>query len=77
MAEGVKVTIDREECILCGICWETCPDVFEEGDDGFSQIVTEYRTDDDPGAGVAPADQADCVGDAALDCPVEIIHVED
>jgi len=73
----LKVTIDREECTSCGVCWDDCPDVFEENsDDGFSQIVEKYRTGDDPGEGEVGSDLEECVKEAADNCPVEIIHVE-
>lgn len=73
----IRVRIDREECILCGACWDVCPEVFEEGlEEGLSQIVQEYRVSDDPALGEVPEDLEDCVRDAAADCPVEIIHVE-
>ena len=73
----MKVRIERDECILCGACWEVCPEVFEEGlDDGLSQVVEKYRVDGDPALGKVPDDLEDCVRDAAADCPVEIISVE-
>jgi ferredoxin len=76
MDEELRVTIDRDECISCGVCWTTCPEVFEENeDDGLSQIVEEYRVDDREDEGQAPEDLEDCLQDAAADCPVEIIHV--
>jgi ferredoxin len=72
----MRVRIDRDECISCATCWEDCPEVFEEGpDDGFSQIVEPYRVDGDLALGEVP-DEHDCVHNAAADCPVEIIHVE-
>jgi len=72
----MKVTIEREECISCGLCWTDCPEVFEENlDDAFSQIVEEYRVDDDLAVGEIPEDLVDCAEDAALGCPVDIIHV--
>ncbi|NLE75710.1 MAG: ferredoxin [Chloroflexi bacterium] len=73
---GFKVTIDRDECISCGACWADCPDFFEEGDDGLCQVLEQYRTDDNVGEGVAPAELEDCVRSAAEGCPVEAIHVE-
>lgn len=76
MSEQVRVHIDRDECILCGACWDTCPEVFEESpDDGMSQIVEEYQVDAEPGEGQVPGDLEGCASAAALDCPVEIIHV--
>jgi ferredoxin len=73
----IRIRIDREECILCGSCYEACPEVFEESpDDGLSQVVEKYRIDDDPAQGEVPKDLQDCVTEAADVCPVEIIHVE-
>lgn len=70
------MTIDREECISCGVCWTTCPEFFEENsDDGFSQVVEQYMVGGDSAQGEAPDDLEDCVQEAADGCPVEIIHV--
>jgi ferredoxin len=77
MAGSVKVTIDREECISCGACYDNCPEFFEENqDDAYSQVVAEYRVGGNPGEGAAPAELEDCVRSGADACPVEIIHVE-
>lgn len=74
----MKVTIDRAECISCGACYASCPEVFEENeDDLYSQIVKEHRVDDDPAIGQAPEELRDCVEDAVYGCPVEIIHIEE
>jgi ferredoxin len=75
MSDEVLVTIDRDECIECGVCWSLCPDVFEPGPDGLSQVVEGLCADDDPGKGMIPADLEDCARDAADACPVTIIHV--
>jgi ferredoxin len=73
----IRIRIDREECILCGSCYEACPEVFEESlDDELSQIVEKYRADGDTAQGQVPEELEDCVQEAADNCPVEIIHVE-
>jgi ferredoxin len=72
-----KVTIDREGCISCASCWAECPEYFEEGDDGLSQVVEQYRIDGSLAEGEVLADLEDCVADAADVCPVEVIHVEE
>jgi ferredoxin len=78
MADKLKVSIDRDDCISCAVCWSDCPDFFQENpDDGQSQILEQYRTGGNPGQGEAPEDLADCVRSAAENCPVEVIHVED
>jgi ferredoxin len=70
----MKVTIDREECIDCGVCYAECPEVFEE--DSASQIVEAYRVDGDPAVGQVPEGMRESVQAAADGCPVEAIHVE-
>lgn len=73
-----KVHIDRDECIICGACWVSCPEFFEESpEDSLSQVVEEYRVGGDPAEGEAPEELEECVKEGALDCPVEIIHVEE
>ncbi len=52
-------------CILCGLCEETCPAVFEMGDEEAVVIVDE----------VPEGLEAD-VKQAADDCPVEVIIIE-
>ena len=76
MSDKIKVTIDRDDCIMCGACWSECPEVFEAGlDDGLSQIVEAYQVSGDPAVGEIPADLEECATNGAEVCPVEIIHV--
>ncbi len=75
MAE-YRVTIDRDECIICGVCWEECPEFFESSEeDEMSQVVEAYRVEGAIDEGLAPGDLEECVTTAADGCPVEIIHV--
>ena len=63
-----KVWIE-EGCISCSLCQDICPDVFEVKD-GHDCVV---RAD-----GPKQFDaQADDIREAARDCPVEVIHVEE
>jgi len=79
----IRILIDRDECIQCATCWANCPEVFEEGaEDWMSQIVEKYRVAaeggaGDPALGEVPEELESCVRDAAEDCPVEIIHVNE
>ncbi|HVP93635.1 MAG TPA: ferredoxin [Methanoregulaceae archaeon] len=74
----VSVTIEREMCVSCGSCYETCPDFFEENpEDSFSQVIEKFRKGDNISEGEVPPDQEACVRDAADLCPVSIIHVEE
>ena len=77
MAEGLKVTIDREGCISCSLCWTTAPEFFAENpDDQKSQVIAQYRLNDDPAVGRAPADLSEAVEEAADSCPVEAITLD-
>lgn len=59
-----KVWID-DECTLCGVCEDLCPDVFSMGDETTTIIE-----------GVDLDENADCIREAADNCPVEIIKFE-
>ena len=60
----MKVKIE-DTCTACGLCVETCPEVFEMGSD-IAQVVDED----------VPAEFEDAVQQAADECPVEAIIVE-
>ncbi|GAB4274851.1 MAG: ferredoxin [Deferrisomatales bacterium] len=73
----MKVFIDRETCIACGVCYEACPEVFEEDpDDSRSRIVPGYRLGGDPAKGEVPQDLEACAREAEEQCPVEAIRCE-
>ncbi len=59
-----KVRVDEDLCIGCGLCVDTCPDVFELTDDGKAKAKDN-------------ADNIDCAKDAADTCPTEAIIVEE
>jgi ferredoxin len=61
----MKVTVDEETCIGCGLCAETCPDVFEMKDDKAYAKMEEV-----------PEDLADACQEAADGCPVEAIQID-
>ena len=60
----MKVRIE-DTCTACGLCVDTCPEVFEMGDDMAHVIVDEV-----------PGEHEDAVHQAADECPVEAIVVE-
>jgi len=61
----MKVNIDADLCTACGLCEDTCPEVFEMGDEVAGVKVNPV-----------PADQEDCVIEAEEGCPVEAISHE-
>ena len=60
----MKVRID-DSCTGCGLCVDTCPEVFEMGDTMAVVIVD-----------IVPAELEDAAQQAADECPVEAIIVE-
>lgn len=60
----MKVSI-TEDCTACGLCVDTCPEVFEMGDE-IAEVIA------DP----VPEELEDQVTQAAEECPVEAIIVE-
>ena len=62
----MKVKINRDGCINCGLCTDICPEIFRFADDGLAEVYKE------------PTDElSDGIYEAAENCPVEVIAVED
>ncbi len=61
----MKATVN-EDCIGCGLCESTCPDVFSISDDGVAVAIEED----------VPEDAEDSAQEAADSCPVSAITVE-
>jgi len=61
----MKVSIN-EECTGCGLCVDTCPDVFEMAGD-----IAKVKVDE------VSEGSADKCREAAEGCPVEAISVEE
>ena len=55
----------EDTCTACGLCVDTCPDVFDMGDEMAIVIVDEVLEDFE-----------DAVQQAADECPVEAIIVD-
>jgi len=61
----MKVTINRDDCISCGVCMSVCPEVFRFADDGLAEAYGEN-----------PENFEDSVTVARDSCPVSIIDIE-
>jgi ferredoxin len=62
----MKARIDKETCTGCGLCVDTCPEVFDI--DGGLAIVK---------VSPVPSASADSCRDAANGCPVSAISIEE
>lgn len=62
----MKVSIDADLCTACGLCTDSVPEVFEMGDD----VAIVKKAD-------VPANLEGDVREAADDCPVEAIIVQE
>lgn len=63
----MKVEVDRDVCIVSGMCASVAPEVFEISDDGKLAILTES----------VPAEQRDQAAAAELCCPTEAISLNE
>jgi ferredoxin len=71
----MKVTIDREGCIGCGVCEALCPEVFKLFEDGKSCITEKHRKGS-LSEGEVGSDLVACVESATDSCPVCVIETE-
>ncbi len=62
----MKATVDQETCIGCGLCAETSPEVFEMNDDKAQVKVDKV-----------PESAIESCKEAAENCPVEAIQIEE
>jgi len=60
----VRVLIDSNECIGCGVCAQICPDVFVLDEDaGIAKVIK--------------PEGSDCAQESADSCPVSCITIEE
>ncbi len=63
----MKANVDRDLCAGCGVCAETCPEVFEMDEDDVAVVKL------DP---IPPEHQEAC-RDAADQCPSDAIEIQE
>jgi ferredoxin len=59
----MKAIVDRDLCIGCELCVDTCPEIFVMREDGYSYVIV------DP----IPHEEYDCAQEAVEICPVTAI----
>lgn len=57
-----KVSVDVSTCVGCGLCEQTCPDVFQVQGDGIAHVKTQTSTTCN-------------LQEAAQQCPVDAIKI--
>lgn len=62
----MKVTVDQEVCIGCGMCIDICPEVFKFNEDSKSEVIPEANFED----------LKEKAEEAKEVCPVDAIVVE-
>lgn len=63
----MKVYVDQDLCISCGLCISICDDVFSWNDDDKAQAIDEE----------IPEELTDDVEEAVESCPTEAIKYQD
>lgn len=71
MAEN-KIVLERDECIACEACVDSCPEFFEMADDELAHLINSTRAGSND---ELDTDDLRCSKEAAEACPVNIIHI--
>ena len=62
----MKAKIDRGGCIGCGLCADTCPEVFRMAGDDLAEVCRED----------VPEELEDKAAEARDNCPVSVISLD-
>lgn len=58
----MSISVNKDICIGCGTCVSLCPDSFQIGEDGKSEVISQVDNE--------------CVHNAVVSCPVQAISIE-
>lgn len=61
----MQASINRSGCIGCGLCVDTCPEVFQMADDGLAEVIVDEVS----------AEHKEAAETARDNCPVSVIDV--
>jgi Ferredoxin len=62
----MNAKIERDGCISCGLCAQTCPEVFRIADDDLAEVYSDVMPE-----------WEESVEEAAENCPVTVIFIEE
>jgi ferredoxin len=62
---SMRVSIEKDGCIGCGLCESICPNVFRMDNEGKAEVIASE---------VGKENEADCLH-AAKECPVTVIKI--
>ena len=62
----MKARVDRDGCISCGLCVETCPKVFRFARDDIAEAYVDH----------VPKEAEETATIAKDQCPVAVIYIE-
>lgn len=62
----MKAFVERNGCIGCGLCTDTCPEVFRMDDEGLAEVYTSP----------IPTEAEAAAQEAEDGCPVSVIMIE-
>lgn len=65
--------VNKGECIACGSCGATAPEIFDFDGDGMAENI--YGGDANKGTVEIPGDLEDALAEAAESCPTSCIKV--
>ena len=69
----MKTKVNKDLCIGCGACTAIVPDVFQIGDDGLAEVITDNEVKETE----VSKDLIDEVKDAAEGCPTSAIEISE